>query len=110
MSYLYQRREPALGYFGEPAQAPAVQASLTGPASIQRGTRGTYAVANAPAGAIFSNWRFSGGGATVQRAGNNNVADWQGTMVQAGTVSVDMKVGNTVQTLSRGVSVTSRAW
>jgi len=110
MSYQYYRREPRLGYFGEPAQAPALQASLTGPASIQRGTRATYSVANAPVGASFSNWRFSGGGTTVQRAGSNNVADWQGTIVQAGTISVDMTVGTAVKTLSLGLSVTSRAW
>lgn len=117
MSYQYYQREPRFG-FGEPnpagagsAQAPApATAKLTGPTSIQRGTRGTYSVTNAPQGATFSNWRFTSGRVTVSRTGNNNLADWSGTMVQSGTISVTMSAGGSQVVLSLGVTVTARSW
>lgn len=120
MSYQYYQREAPFG-LGEkvvptqapapvPVPAPAPVARLTGPTAIQRGTAATYSVINPPPGATFSNWRFTGGGTTVSRSGNNNVADWGGTMVQSGTVSVTMSAGGSQRTLSLPVSVTARPW
>ena len=120
MSYQYYNREARFG-LGEPnapgtgsgtaqAPAPAPVAILTGPTPIPRGTRGDYRVTNAPPGATFSNWRFTGAGTTVSRTGNNNVSDWGGTMVQSGTVSVTMSAGGTQKILSLPVTVTARPW
>jgi hypothetical protein len=92
---------------GQPAaRAPA----LTGPARLQRVTDANYQVANVPAGATFANWRFVGGGTTVTRTGDNNVANWEGTMVQSGQVSVDIVIGGNTTTLTRDVVVTPRRW
>ena len=110
MAYLYYHRAPGLAYFGEPAPAPARKPTLTGPSRIERGATGTFTVTDAPAGATFSNWRFTGGGVTVTRPDNNNLDNWKGWMVQSGTVSVDLKMGNATQTLSMAVSVTPRRW
>ncbi|MDQ3775002.1 MAG: Ig-like domain-containing protein [Pseudomonadota bacterium] len=87
-----------------------VSLSLTGPTPIERATQGNYEVTNAPQGATFSNWRFVGRGVAIQRPGNNDVANWQGTMVQGGTIRVDVTVGGAVQTLSLAVAITPRPW
>ena len=53
-------------------------------------------VSGAPAGTqiAYANWTFTGGGVTVNRPGNNNVASWSGTMVIGGTVGVAVTVGS----------------
>ena len=112
MSYAYFHREPRMT-FGEPAprQAPAPTAPvLTGPNPIERGTSATYAVTNTSPGATFSNWRFSAGGVTFVRGGTNNVDRWGGTMVQSGTIRVDVKDATGQRTLAIHVAVTPRRW
>src|SRR5262249_1060340 len=119
MSYHYSHPQPRVT-LGEPPAAPVQQpapqpapaplplARLTGPTTIQRGTRGDYVVTNAPPGATFSNWRFTAGQTTVSRSGNNNFADWSGTMVQSGTIGVTMSAGGKLIVLSLPVTVTAR--
>jgi len=113
MAYLYLYREPRLT-LGEPgartAPAPTTPV-LTGPTSIERGTPGIYLVTNTSPGTTFSNWRFTGGGATLPRAGNNNLDGWGGIMVQSGIISVDIKdASGTQRRLAIGVTVTPRRW
>lgn len=109
MSYLYYQSEPRLGFAEPPAQAAV--AALTGPASPERGTHGDYRVTNAPAGATFSEWKFSDGTRTFSRSGNNNVADWSGLMVASGTISVKMKeLNGPERVLALRVNVTPRKW
>ncbi len=94
----------------QPVPQPPPASNLTGPTQILRGTNANYQVVNVPAGATFGNWTFVGGGVTVNRPGNNNVNNWQGIMVQSGTVSVDVTTGGVIQTLSLAVVVAPRPW
>jgi hypothetical protein len=100
-------QEGGPGAEGQPAGGPA----LTGPASVLRGDAANYSLSNVPAGAVVSDWKFTGGGVTINRPGNNNVQNWEGDMVQSGTISVQITVtGGQAQQLTRAVSVTARPW
>lgn len=86
------------------------QITLVGPTPILRGGNGNYRVVNAPPGARYANWAFTGGGTNYNRPGNNNVANWSGTMVQGGTVSVDVIFGGNTTNVNLAVRVTNRTW
>ena len=110
MTYLYSQTQPAFT-FGEPPATAQATISLTGPGVIVRGTRGEYVVKNAPQGSTFSKWKFTAGRVVISRAGDNNVDNWAGTVVQSGTIEVDVKEpGGNQRTLRLAVVVTPRGW
>ncbi|HSE32936.1 MAG TPA: hypothetical protein VLA93_15285, partial [Pyrinomonadaceae bacterium] len=100
-------KEAKPGAEGQPAQAVP---TLTGPATLERGTRANFQVNNAPAGAAFANWKFTGGTFVFSRPGDNNKPNWEGEMVRSGSIAVEMTVGGNTTTLTHNVTVTARRW
>jgi len=89
-----------------PPPPPQGAVSLSGPASVVRGTSATYTIQNLPAGASVGMWRYTTEDrGTVNRQSNTSSSQWAGVLVYPGTVSVE--VNGTAY--SRAVEVTIRS-
>jgi hypothetical protein len=79
-----------------------------GCSTATRGQTATCSVSNPPAGATFSNWKFTVGTTNVTTTSTNS--SWSGTAVKSGTVSVKVTSGGMAPTLTASLTVNARNW
>ena len=82
--------------------------TLTGPASVTRGSSATFEIKDAGATAQISNWQFTDGTNTVSRSTGTANRTWTGVMVTSGTVSVRVVVSGRPYPLSKSITVNNR--
>jgi hypothetical protein len=87
--------------------------TLSCPATVVRAESITCTAGSDPAGARVqvTDWKFEGGGFTIQDEADPHPLSWSGQMVQSGTITVTGTVnGQGPQTASAQVSVKDRDW
>lgn len=94
---------------GRTGAAPADLVLTCTPPAVERGEEVRCTLGTEPAGASITDpeWRFDGGGFTVQAAGT---LEWQGEMVVSGTVSVTAQVDGLLDDASASIVVAPRDW
>lgn len=76
--------------------------------SVTRGQTVTCSLSNIPAGATFSDWKFTDGTNNVTTT--STTSSWSGTAVKSGTVSVQVASGGKSPTLPASLTVNARNW
>lgn len=92
--FQFQVETPRLTVTGEP---------------VVRGQQATFELKGIPPGAVISNWRYASDRVgNIIRGTDLSALIWKGFIADAGTASVDVRIGGVTQTLPKSLAVSAR--